>query len=621
MKSNKLQTHNLSFKANQALFHTLLILICSLSIKNESFAENFVEVGETLETNIVDVPVTFYDMFKQSWVAFNKSSEKFEVKFNIEINGKTKEVILEPHEIRSDNYFANTMDFSGSTSETDLVAFFKANYEDGDFIRATFVETELGFRTIKGLVKDDGKFYSFGTSAYLNGVMVVEEMSKGKIAELMAACGVESVPETAAVKESSNQAVSDNSFSAKESTSEILTKTLRVVELATEADYEFNLKSLEMGKSANSRILEIINEVDAIYQEFLDIKVEVVSQNTWESMGDSDPYPIDYVDPSQAPEGTSGAQIVKKLISLRKLYPGYFGDDGYDAVLLFAGEIFEEDDRIAAVEAEAAGDESKGGVVGISYESTMCREFSNQKYSYAVVRAETSSRAFTDSYLAVLAVHELAHILGASHHGEDQEVDPADEPACDEVDTSNYFMCPYVDTEIALNDFKFADISVRRINNFLDGRDCLAAIQVPVDISEEPEYVEPEVTTPEPEVTETEEPSLPCVDTDGDGWGWDGFKSCRVESKEVPVTVSNEETTEEPVVEEEETVQETTETNTEETTTLLCIDTDGDGWGWNGITSCEVTEENSGDNAIVQSICIDKDGDGWGWNGFASCQV
>ena len=43
-----------------------------------------------------------------------------------------------------------------------------------------------------------------------------------------------------------------------------------------------------------------------------------------------------------------------------------------------------------------------------------------------------------------------------------------------------------------------------------------------------------------------------CIDSDGDGWGWDGTKSCRVAP------------------------------------TVTCVDTDGDGWGWDGNNSCRV---------------------------------
>ena len=72
-----------------------------------------------------------------------------------------------------------------------------------------------------------------------------------------------------------------------------------------------------------------------------------------------------------------------------------------------------------------------------------------------------------------------------------------------------------------------------------------------------------------------------CIDSDGDGWGWDGYRSCRV----APVPAN-------------------------------CIDTDGDGWGWDGQRSCRVdtTQPQPG-------TCIDTDGDGWGWDGERSCQV
>ena len=52
-----------------------------------------------------------------------------------------------------------------------------------------------------------------------------------------------------------------------------------------------------------------------------------------------------------------------------------------------------------------------------------------------------------------------------------------------------------------------------------------------------------------------------------------------------------------------------------------CIDSDGDGWGWDGTASCLVTTDNSPDED--PSNCIDTTpvGDGWGWNGVSSCRV
>lgn len=104
----------------------------------------------------------------------------------------------------------------------------------------------------------------------------------------------------------------------------------------------------------------------------------------------------------------------------------------------------------------------------------------------------------------------------------------------------------------------------------------------------------------------------PCIDADGDGWGWNGA-SCRVSASadngasdsangaSVPTTGSS-----------------------------TCVDADGDGWGWNGSESCRVSagpdsgaasSVGSGSSGANSGACVDDDGDGWGWNGRSSCRV
>ena len=67
-----------------------------------------------------------------------------------------------------------------------------------------------------------------------------------------------------------------------------------------------------------------------------------------------------------------------------------------------------------------------------------------------------------------------------------------------------------------------------------------------------------------------------CIDSDGDGFGWDGNATC------IPTGTP---------------------------TPQACIDSDGDGFGWNGTATC-IPEANA---------CIDSDGDGFGWDGNATC--
>lgn len=95
-----------------------------------------------------------------------------------------------------------------------------------------------------------------------------------------------------------------------------------------------------------------------------------------------------------------------------------------------------------------------------------------------------------------------------------------------------------------------------------------------------------------------------CVDTDGDGWGWNGVASCLVGSSD----------------------------NSQSQSTNACIDSDGDGWGWNGTSSCLVSGQGDGDSGSSDSgssdsgagtsgACVDSDGDGWGWDGQSSCRT
>jgi hypothetical protein len=82
-----------------------------------------------------------------------------------------------------------------------------------------------------------------------------------------------------------------------------------------------------------------------------------------------------------------------------------------------------------------------------------------------------------------------------------------------------------------------------------------------------------------------------CVDWDGDGWGWDGEKGCQM-SEEVTLkapTTSNKKA--------EEVRDGTNLTNIlpaiiPQETTKQCIDTDGDGWGWDGEKGCRVEKTN-----------------------------
>ncbi len=116
-----------------------------------------------------------------------------------------------------------------------------------------------------------------------------------------------------------------------------------------------------------------------------------------------------------------------------------------------------------------------------------------------------------------------------------------------------------------------------------------------------------------------------CIDTDGDGWGWDGTGSCRVACIDTdPVgdgwgwdgTESCRIVAPPPRCIDTDPVGDGWGWDGTESCKIECIDTDpiGDGWGWDGTGSCRVGSP---------GVCVDTDpvGDGWGWDGVGSCRI
>ena len=90
-----------------------------------------------------------------------------------------------------------------------------------------------------------------------------------------------------------------------------------------------------------------------------------------------------------------------------------------------------------------------------------------------------------------------------------------------------------------------------------------------------------------------------CIDSDGDGFGWDGTATCLV-SASSGSSDSASGSSGDP---------------------LPCIDEDGDGFGWDGSATCLVSASTGStasaglvdESSFGSLACVDADGDGWGW--------
>ncbi len=90
------------------------------------------------------------------------------------------------------------------------------------------------------------------------------------------------------------------------------------------------------------------------------------------------------------------------------------------------------------------------------------------------------------------------------------------------------------------------------------------------------------------------------TDTDGDGWGWEGYRTCIVAG-------SDPDLNRKPV---------------HPTCTTSSFDIDGDGYGWEMETSCivEVSSHETG-HPLCRAAASDADGDGYGWEDSNTCIV
>ena len=186
---------------------------------------------------------------------------------------------------------------------------------------------------------------------------------------------------------------------------------LRVLELAIDADVEF---FQSYGAGALAEIESVINVVDGIFQSELDLTVEIVSVNIYQS--EPDPY-----------TSTDSGTLLQEL---RNYWNGNNQTVARDAVHLFSGK------------------ELDGSTVGIAYVGVVC----STTVSYAL-----SQDIASDALMPILVAHEIGHNLNADH-------DPSS-------DNPRYIMYPSLGVT---NLDEFSSTSDTTIANYVGAVSCLA---------------------------------------------------------------------------------------------------------------------------------------------------
>jgi hypothetical protein len=353
-----------------------LLVICSL------FAMSVSVFGQDKLENDLKKSFKNYDLVKLDNEAVLEKA-KSDQPIAIQAYGRYFEFVLIPNDIRARNYKAVESSESGDRElPRSEVVTFKGKLRD-DF--ASEVRVSVTENGIEGLIytSDNKKYFvtkaeRFSKHARKDDAVVFSEDDLVQTVDL-SNDAVALPDDVEAKRDSSFEILKSYIFGSSEKSETHGTETaessaalmadLRVLEIATEADYQW-VTQAGGAAQANSEILSILNLVDGIYKRDLNLTISVVYQHAW-----------------SVPDPYSAAPTMSEQLNLFRNYwnttPPY-SQQPRDTAHLFTNKFNNQ---------------------GLAYIGEVCRGTS---YAYGITGK-------SGSMTHLITAHEIGHNLNAAH--------------------------------------------------------------------------------------------------------------------------------------------------------------------------------------------------------------
>ena len=279
------------------------------------------------------------------------------------------ELQLSPNDLRAPNYRAEEVDADGVTRATEMggVSTYKGNVEGVWASDARFTVTD---NAVEGMIVTPGQsFFVEPARKYSSSAAPTDYLIYS--ADDVRPDITRSCADT--LEEQINTGAKQIMPSATSGNAPAVFSPFKVVEIASEADFEYVQGLGGTAAAANQDILSIMNQIQAIYQRDIGLTFTVVFQHAWDTP--NDPY-------------TASGDAVAVLREFTNYWNANFANSPRDVAHLWTGR-------------------NLGGPAGVAWTGVVC---ANPAAAYGISDLETMA-----PFRVTIPAHEIGHNFNASH--------------------------------------------------------------------------------------------------------------------------------------------------------------------------------------------------------------